>query len=116
MQAAGYTASNWPVISGQDCELDACKNILDGTQSFSIYKDSRVLAQKCAAMVEAVLNGTEAEINDTEQYDNNKLIVPAYLCTPQAVDKDNLKEVLVDGGYYTPVSYTHLTLPTTSRV
>lgn len=101
MQAAGYTASNWPVISGQDCELDACKNILDGTQSFSIYKDSRVLAQKCAAMVEAVLNGTEAEINDTEQYDNNKLIVPAYLCTPQAVDKDNLKEVLVDGGYYT---------------
>ncbi len=101
LQAAGYTVENWPVISGQDCEIMACKDILEGTQTFSVFKDTRILAQKCAAMAEAVLSGTEPEINDTEQYDNHKLIVPAYLCTPAAVDKDNLQEILIDGGYYT---------------
>ena len=52
-------------------------------------------------MVDAVLNGSEPEINDTEQYDNGKLVVPSYLCTPVAVDADNMQELIVDGGYYT---------------
>jgi len=101
LQSAGYIADNWPVISGQDCEAVACKNILDGTQSFSIYKDSRLLAQKCVTMIDSVVADTEPEINDTEQYHNNVIAVPSYLCTPVAVDKDNLKETLIDSGYYT---------------
>ncbi|MBR1849183.1 MAG: sugar-binding protein [Lachnospiraceae bacterium] len=100
LENAGYTKDNWPIISGQDAELMACKDILDGTQTFSIYKDTRLLASKCVTMVNAVCNGTEPEINDTEQYDNGKLVVPSYLCTPVAVDKDNMKELIVDGGYY----------------
>ena len=99
--AAGYTDENWPVITGQDCEITACKNILDGTQDFSICKDTRVLAQKCAVMVDAVLHGIEPEINDTEQYNNHVMNVPTYMCKPVLVDKDNLKEVIIDGGYYT---------------
>lgn len=101
LQAAGYIEDNWPVISGQDCETVACKNILDGTQTFSIYKDTRLLAQKCVTMIDSVVADTEPEINDTEQYHNNVITVPSYLCTPVAVDKDNLKEVLIDSGYYT---------------
>ncbi len=97
----GYTEANWPVISGESCEVAACKDILDGTQAFSIYKDTRILAERCVSMVEAAVNGTEAEITDTEQYDNGKMVVPAYLCAPSVVDKDNLQEVLVDSGYYT---------------
>jgi len=101
LENAGYTADNWPIISGQDAELMACKDILNGTQTFSIYKDTRLLAEKAVTMVDAVLNGTEPEINDTEQYDNGKMVVPSYLCTPVAVDADNMKELIVDGGYYT---------------
>lgn len=52
-------------------------------------------------MVDAVLQGTEPEINDTEQYDNGVIVVPSYLCTPQPVDKDNYYEYLIEGGYYT---------------
>ena len=89
------------MISGESCEVAACKDILDGTQAFSIYKDTRILAERCVSMVEAAVNGTEAEITDTEQYDNGKMVVPAYLCAPSVVDKDNLQEVLVDSGYYT---------------
>ena len=100
LQGAGYTAENWPLVTGQDAELMACKNILDGTQTMSIYKDTRLLAEKCITMVQAVMTGTEPEINDTTTYDNNVIVVPSYLCTPVAVDADNLQEVIVDGGYY----------------
>jgi putative multiple sugar transport system substrate-binding protein len=79
----------------------AVKNIISGKQTSTIYKDTRLLAEKCVSMVNAVLQGTEPEINDTEQYDNGKIVVPSYLCTPVAVDVDNYKEVIVDGGYYT---------------
>ena len=101
LEAAGYTSENWPIISGQDAELMASKNIIAGSQTFSIYKDTRLLAEKCVTMVDAVLQGSEPEINDTEQYNNGVLVVPTYMCTPVAVDSDNLQELLVDGGYYT---------------
>ncbi|SES67181.1 putative multiple sugar transport system substrate-binding protein [Pseudobutyrivibrio sp. C4] len=102
LEGAGYTVGeDWPLITGQDAELMATKNIIAGSQTMSIYKDTRLLADKCVTMVQAVLEGSEPEINDTEQYNNGKITVPSYLCTPVAVDKDNYKEIIVDGGYYT---------------
>ncbi len=101
LEGAGYTEANWPLVTGQDAELMAVKNIISGKQTMSIYKDTRLLADKCVTMVQAVLEGTEPEINDTEQYNNGVITVPSYLCTPIAVDKDNYEEVIVGGGYYT---------------
>ena len=101
LEGAGYTEANWPLITGQDAELMATKNIISGKQTMSIYKDTRLLAEKCVTMVQAVLEGAEPEINDTEQYNNGKIVVPSYLCTPVAVDKDNYEEIIVEGGYYT---------------
>lgn len=101
LQGAGYTAENWPLVTGQDAEVMATKNIIDGTQTMSIYKDTRLLASKAVTMVDAVLQGSEPEINDTEQYDNGSIVVPTYMCTPVAVDQSNYKEILIDGGYYT---------------
>lgn len=100
-KAAGYTVENWPLISGLNCELPACGNILEGTQSFSVLKDNRELAQKCVSMIEALLSGMEPEINDMEQYGNHVMTVPSYLCTPVVVDADNLEDLLIEGGYYT---------------
>lgn len=101
LEGAGYTEANWPLITGQDAELMAVKNIISGKQTMSIYKDTRLLAEKCVTMVNAVVTGSEPEINDTETYDNGVLVVPSYLCTPVAVDVNNYEELLVDGGYYT---------------
>lgn len=102
LEGAGYTVGeDWPLITGQDAELMAVKNIISGYQTMSIYKDTRLLASKCVTMVQAVLEGTEPEINDTKQYNNNVVTVPSYLCTPVAVDVDNYEEVIVGGGYYT---------------
>ena len=89
LEGAGYTADNWPMITGQDAELMATKNIIAGTQTMSIYKDTRLLAEKCVTMVQAVLEGADPEINDTTTYDNGSIVVPSYLCTPVAVDQSN---------------------------
>ena len=101
LEGAGYTAENWPIITGQDAELMATKNIIAGYQTMSIAKDTRLLAEKCVTMVNAVLTGSEPEINDTTTYDNGVFVVPSYLCTPVAVDAENYYEVLVESGYYT---------------
>lgn len=101
LEGAGYTAENWPLVTGQDAEVMATKNIIAGSQTMSIYKDTRLLAEKAVTMVDAVLQGTEPEINDTEQYNNGVITVPTYMCTPVAVDQSNYKEILIDGGYYT---------------
>ena len=101
LEGAGYTAENWPLITGQDAELMAVKNIINGYQTMSIAKDTRVLAEKCVTMVDAVLTGSEPEINDTTTYDTGVFVVPSYLCTPVPVDAENYTEVLIDTGYYT---------------
>ena len=101
LEGAGYTEENWPIITGQDAEVMAVKNIIAGKQTATIFKDTGLLAEKCVTMVQAVLEGKEPEINDTETYDNGKLVVPSYLCEPVALDKDNYKELVVDSGYYT---------------
>jgi putative multiple sugar transport system substrate-binding protein len=102
LTGAGYTTGDeWPLITGQDAELMAVKNIISGSQTMSIFKDTRELAEKCVTMVQAVLEGTEPEINDEKTYDNGVLVVPSYLCTPVAVDIDNYVEVLIDSEYYT---------------
>ena len=102
LEGAGYAVgTKWPLITGQDAELMATKHIISGKQTMSIAKDTRKLAEKCVTMVQAVLEGAEPEINDTTTYNNNVIVVPSFLCTPEPVDKDNYKEILVDSGYYT---------------
>ncbi len=100
LEAAGYTKENWPIITGQDAEVMAVKNIIDGKQTATIFKNTELLADKCVGMVEAVIEGKEPEINDTETYDNGKMVVPSYLCEPLSLDVDNYKELVIDSGYY----------------
>lgn len=97
---ANYTGE-WPIITGQDCDIASVKNILAGKQSMSIFKDTRTLASKVVEMVDAIMKGTEAPVNDTETYDNGTGIIPSFLCEPVFADINNYKELLVDSGYYT---------------
>ena len=97
---ANYTG-NWPIITGQDCDIASVKNMIAGKQSMSIFKDTRTLASKVVEMVDAIMKGTEAPVNDKETYDNGTGIIPSYLCEPVFADVNNYKELLIDSGYYT---------------
>ena len=92
---------NWPVVTGQDAEAASIKLIIAGQQYSTILKDTRDLAAVAAGMVDAVLTGTEPEINDTTTYDNNVKIVPSYLLIPYTVTVDNYQELVMDSGYLT---------------
>lgn len=99
---AGYSVGDeWPVISGQDAELDSVKAINSGEQYATIFKDTRDLATVAVDMATALLEGEEPEVNNTEDYDNGVKVVPSYLLDPVIVVKDNITEVLVDSGYWT---------------
>ena len=98
---SSYTGDIFPILTGQDCDVTAMKNILAGKQSMSIFKDTRTLAAQVVGMVDAIMKGTDVEVNDTKTYDNGKGIVPTFLCEPVFADKDNYKELLIDSGYYT---------------
>lgn len=90
-----------PIVSGQDAEVPSVKAILRGEQYSTIFKDTRELARVTVGMVNAVLGGSEPEINDTETYDNGVKVVPSYLLEPLPVTAENWEELLVDSGYYT---------------
>ena len=98
--ASSYTG-NYPILTGQDCDIANVKNIVAGKQSMSVFKDTRDLASKTVEMVDALMKGTEPPINDTETYDNGTGVIPSYLCEPKNCTIDNYQELLIDSGYYT---------------
>jgi len=101
LKEVGYTAANMPVVTGQDCDKPNVKLMIAGEQSMSIFKDTRTLASKVVEMVDAILKGAAAPVNDRKTYDNGTGIIPSYLCEPVFGTAENYKELLIDSGYYT---------------
>lgn len=98
--AANYTG-NYPIVTGQDCDIANVKNMIAGKQSMSVFKDTRTLAAQVVKMVGQILSGEEVEVNDTTTYDNGTGVIPSFLCEPVFADVNNYKELLIDSGYYT---------------
>jgi putative multiple sugar transport system substrate-binding protein len=103
LKGVGYGSGDMemPIVTGQDAEVPSVKSILAGEQYSTIFKDTRSLASVTVGMVDALLEGGEPEINDTETYDNGVKVVPSYLLEPLPVTADNWEERLIDTGYYT---------------
>ena len=103
LKGVGYGSGDTklPVVTGQDCQVQSVKSIIAGEQSSSIYKDTRDLAKVVVGMVDALLTGSQRQVNDTKTYENGTKVVPTYLLNPVLVTKADWKQVLVDGGYYT---------------
>ena len=91
----------WPIITGQDCDISNVKNMIAGKQSMSVFKDTRTLAAQVVKMVGQILNGETVDVNDTETYNNNVITVPSFLCEPVFADVNNYAALLLDSGYYT---------------
>lgn len=92
---------DFPILTGQDCDITSVKNIIANKQSMSIFKDTRTLAAQVVKMVEAIMSGAEVPVNDIETYNNGTGIIPSFLCEPVFADASNYKELLINSGYYT---------------
>ena len=98
---ANYTGK-WPIITGQDCDIQNTKNMIAGKQAMSVFKDTRTLAAQVVKMVGQIIRGEEVDVNDTTTYDNGAKVVPSFLCEPVFASADNYEELLIESGYYTP--------------
>ncbi len=96
----GYKRSDIPLITGQDCSLDAARFVKKGLQAMCVFKDSRVLAYQVKDMINSIVENTEVYVNDNSTYNNGVKTIPTYLCSSVVVDKDNLREVLIESNYY----------------
>ena len=57
LQKNGYKPKErWPLITGLDGETDAARAILNGTQSMTVFKDTRVLSDSCVEVVNTLMN------------------------------------------------------------
>jgi putative multiple sugar transport system substrate-binding protein len=99
LQLAGYTADDFPILTGQDGDKASVANILNGVQSMTVWKDTRLLGERVEMMVKSILAGETPEVNDTETYDNGDHVVPSYLITPQVVTADTVQSELIDSGF-----------------
>jgi len=104
LQNGGYSGTagaGFPIVTGQDSEIDSVKLIADGVQFASIFKDTRKLAAQAITVTQAYLSGGTPEANDTKTYDNGVKVVPSFLLESDIVYKDTIQKLLVDSGYWT---------------
>jgi putative multiple sugar transport system substrate-binding protein len=93
-------------ITGQDAEKASVQYIIDGKQSMTVLKDVRTLVADAITAAVAYLEGqTPAQTNT---YDNGQVDVPAKPSAIVTVTKDNVKEAIIDSGYYPASDFTGL--------
>lgn len=107
-----YAGSNSVLITGQDGDEANLKNIVDGVQTMTVYKNVSNEAIVTLSLAKAMIAGDTIDESlistfnidcayDTESYETsagNKC--PSFLLVPNVITKDNLQE-LVDTGLYT---------------
>lgn len=105
-----YAGSNAPLVTGQDGDIANLRNIVDGIQTMTVYKNVANEAIVTLELAKAMLAGETPDASlidtfgidcayDTSSYDNGTGIIPSYLLVPSVITKDNLQE-LVDTGLY----------------
>jgi putative multiple sugar transport system substrate-binding protein len=103
---AADTAVTSYVITGQDAEEPSVQYIIDGKQSMTVLKDVRTLVGDAIAAAVAYLSGGAPE--ETTTYNNGKTDVPAKPSVVVSVDKANVKEAVIDSGYWPASDFTGL--------
>jgi D-xylose transport system substrate-binding protein len=96
LDTAGLTGK--VLVTGQDAEKIALQRIAKGTQTMTIYKPIKPLAD--SAVDSAVKLARGEALNAPDKVNNGKIDVPSILQEPQAVDKDNLMTTVIKDGYH----------------
>jgi putative multiple sugar transport system substrate-binding protein len=94
------------VVTGQDAEKASIQYVIDGKQSMTVFKDVRTLVTDAMGIAVDVLDEKKPET--TGSYDNGKKEVEAKQTEVIVVDKENVKEKLVDSKYYEASEFTGL--------
>ena len=85
-------------VTGQDATVQGLQNILTGDQCMTVFKDTTLEAAALAKVAIALANGETPDAPDTVQDATGNREVKSILETPQAITKQNVKDVVDAGG------------------
>jgi len=85
-----------PPVTGNDATIAALQRIIAGTQYNTISKPSEIVAEAAAEVTAVLLDGGTPEPTTT-LYDT-----PSQLFVPEVVTRENIVEVIFEGGVNTP--------------
>lgn len=94
-----YDLAGLVSVSGQGADLSACQRIVAGTQSATVYRPIRLLAEKAAEIAFSLAIGQKPETNSVVA--SGKGDVPSYLLAPTLVNKDNMKTTVISDNFHT---------------
>lgn len=86
-------------ITGQDAEVAAAKRIVAGTQSMTVFIDTRDLGKAAVESAIKLANGKTGKELANNVTNNETVDVPSLLLAAYEVTKDNLDKILIESGY-----------------
>ena len=101
-----YYPDTYIPVCGQDADISACQYIVQGKQTFTIYKPILQLAEVAAEC--AVHLAKHEEINESRfrcsVIDNGFAKIPTVWLEPVHVDKYNLDKIIIESGFHSAAS------------
>lgn len=86
-------------VVGQDGDLAACQRIVEGTQTMTAFKQVGLMAKIAAEYAVKMAKGENLERINSSISDGTEEISFMKLM-PIAVDKKNMNEIIIEGGYH----------------
>lgn len=93
-------------VSGQDAELSACQRIVEGTQTLTVYKPIKKIAETAAEVAVYLARGVTADEiikslgHKINLLDNGIKRVPSIYLEPVYVTKDNILQTVINDGWH----------------
>ena len=88
------------LISGQDAELESCRNIVKDFQTVTVYKPFRPMIEKATEIAFKMAQKEDFKL-ETSTINNGQKDVPSLLLDPIAVEKANMRNTIIADGVYT---------------
>lgn len=93
-------------ICGQDADISACQNIINGKQDYTVYKPIPQLAEIAAEYAVYLARNEDIYTKDMKikTINNGAGDIPGIWLEPVLVNKDNLDDVIIGSGFHTASS------------
>lgn len=85
-------------VAGQDADLAGAQRIVMGTQTITVYKPLKQLADLAAEVAVKLAKGEEVKVE--RMINNGKSEVPSILLSPIAVDRNNIDDTIIADGFH----------------
>lgn len=92
-------------LCGADGVEGSVQYIIDGKQDMTVYCNPEMITASAMELAEKLVNGEKVETS--EVIDNEAKEVPVLRSDVQAITRDNIVEVFLDGGVYDAKNYTN---------